>query len=87
MLVVISILYAVDFLGFRCDLSLSLVVIDVPLRAYVQDISVFDLARSWGLERFPWIVLGVSVIVSSVGVVNMSQRCSTVLLALGVKLN
>ena len=44
LLVVISSLDAVDFLGFRCDLSLSLVVIDVPLRAYARDISVFDLA-------------------------------------------
>ena len=73
-----------DFLGFRYDLSLSLVVLDVPLRACTRCISVFDLSMSWGLVCFPCVVLVASVLVLVIGGVDMSRRRSTVLLTLGV---
>ena len=74
-----------DFLGFRYDLPLSLVVLDVPLRACARDISVFDLSISCGLGCFPWVALAVSVLVLGIGSVVVSWRRSMALLALGVK--
>ena len=49
--VLISVLGAVEFHEFRCEPSLSLVLVarsssNVPLRAGIRSISVFDLARS-----------------------------------------
>ena len=59
----------------------------MTLRAGIQSVSVFDLARSWGLECFPLDVLWVPVLVLSVGGVNEFQCSPTVLLALGMNLN